>query len=105
MKKREEKEMQRIDEILSKLPQIEKELDSDPSTLGEGWVYMTTLFTNGMRVSKFRHELCKMRETGDFSAEYMGATISKTDSLLELIIQEISAAHTAIKEKEKEAQC
>lgn len=101
-KKRMEKNMEKIDHIIGQIPQIEKELLNDPATYGDGCKYLTTLFTNGMRVAKYRQQLCEIRTIGDFPAETMEKVIFSTDKVLAFIMEKLTVTFDAIKNKEEE---
>lgn len=100
--KREDKNMRRLGEISAQLPQIEKELDfeSCPKGYDEVCKYLITLFTNGMRISKHRQELCRMRKTGDFPDDMIVKAISSIDRTLDIVIERYRLCYEALKEYE-----
>ena len=102
--KRREKNLVEINSIYAKLPQIQRELEADPTAYKDGCAYFTSLSTNLMRLAKYRQKLCEIRTTGDFDPEVLNRAVAAADSILRYALDRLENTYEAITEYEEKVK-
>ena len=96
--KRQSREQSDIEKAMRGLKEIEADFTMKISTYDDAVEYLKLLFTDGMRLVKYRKQIEAIKSVNGDADHARTIIISNIDNLLEIIINNATKTFTAIKE-------
>ena len=98
--KRKAKDMETIDRVLRALPEISASFSPTLHTHEDLVSYLKTLFTNGMRLMKYREQVEHTTLCNEYFPDSKREAIAGIDSLISIILDNAAKTYTTLKETE-----